>query len=57
MVEIVNLNKRRKARARDERAAEAAENRVRYGRTRLERAREAADAAKAERALEGKRLD
>lgn len=55
MAEIVNLNKARKARARDEAARQAAANRVRHGRTKAEkendrRARErhkdAADAAR-----------
>ena len=35
--DIVNLNKARKKKAREERAAKAQENRVRFGRTKAER--------------------
>jgi hypothetical protein len=57
MGEIVNLNKARKARAKEARAVAAEENRVRHGRTKLERLDRAADARKAEQLLDGKRLD
>ena len=42
MAEIVNLNRRRKQKARAEAAAQAAENRVRFGRTKAEKRHEAA---------------
>ena len=41
MAEIVNLNKFRKKKAREEASAQAAENRVRFGRTRAEKERDA----------------
>lgn len=52
MGEVVNLRLHRKKRARAEREAEAAENRVRFGRSRPDR-----KLAEAERALEVRRLD
>ena len=42
MAEIVNLNKFRKKKARESAAAQAAENRVRFGRTKAEKERDAA---------------
>ena len=56
-VEIVNLNKARKARARDAAKSLAAENRVAFGRTRAEKAKGKAEAAQAARLLDGKRLE
>lgn len=38
MAEIVNLNRMRKAKARDRAEAEAAANRVKHGRTKAEKA-------------------
>lgn len=57
MAEIINLNRVRKARARDEARASAEVNRARYGRNRAER--EAADKARdtAERHLDGHRRE
>lgn len=55
--EIINLNRLRKARARDAEAAKAAENRVRHGRTGAEKARDATDAARRRAALEGHRVE
>lgn len=52
MSEIVNLNKARKAKARSEAKAGAAQNRVKFGRTKLEKT-----AAKAEAAKQARRLD
>ncbi|MEM8617003.1 MAG: DUF4169 family protein [Pseudomonadota bacterium] len=46
MPEPINLNKARKARARADRAQRAAENRVKFGRT---KAQKAADAREAQR--------
>lgn len=53
MSEIVNLNKARKARARIEARAGAAENRIRFGRTKAEKAGAKAESARAERRLDG----
>jgi hypothetical protein len=50
--EIINLRQFRKQRARDEKAAEAAENRSRFGRTKAERALEEQSLTRA-----GKMLD
>ncbi len=53
MGEIVNLRKHRKAKAREQAAADAAENRARHGRTAAERERERIEAEQAERKLDG----
>jgi hypothetical protein len=45
MAEIVNLNRARKAKARDAAEAKATENRANYGHTKAERARLAAEKA------------
>jgi hypothetical protein len=52
MAEIVNLRQARKARARAEKAAEAAANRAKFGRTKTEKAAEAARRELAERQLD-----
>ncbi len=57
MAEVVNLNRYRKARRNAEADKTAAENRVRYGRTKAERDREAQEKARAERELDGSRRD
>ena len=57
MAEIINLRQARKRRARDEKAAKAEENRVRFGRTKGERRKTKDDGEKAARDLDGKKLD
>jgi hypothetical protein len=52
MADVINLNKERKRRARDEAQRQAAANRVRYGRTKAQRERDAAEAEEARRRLE-----
>jgi hypothetical protein len=52
MTGVINLNKARKARARASDKVQAAENRVRHGRTKAERVQ-----AETEAAAEGRRLD
>ncbi len=52
MSEIVNLNRVRKAKAREDRAAQADANRTKFGRTKAERERQTAQDA-----LEAQRLD
>ena len=52
MAEIVNLRQARKAKARAGKEAEAATNRVRFGRTKAEKTIEAA-----KKSIEDKRLD
>lgn len=54
MGEVVNLNRARKARAKTERERTAAENRVRFGRTKAERDEERARREAAERLLDGR---
>ena len=53
MAEIVNLNRVRKAKARDAAEAQAAENRAKYGQTKAERARLTAEKAKLRAATDG----
>ena len=52
MAEIVNLNKTRKAKAKADRAAQAKENRVAFGRTKAEK-----NKAEAQRKLDARKLD
>jgi hypothetical protein len=54
---IVNLNKRRKQREQAEGERRAAENRVRFGRTKGARAKDLREHEQAEKSLEDKRLD
>ena len=56
MAELVNLNKARKGRARADAEAKAAQNRVRFGRTKAEKGLAEARADKARKDLDaGKR--
>lgn len=57
MGEIVNLRQARKRRQRALREAEAAANRVRYGRTAAEKRTDTLEAGRRERAQDGARLD
>ncbi len=57
MGEIVNLRRRRKANAREEKAARAAENRMRFGRTLSAKRMERAIELKRERDLDGRRIE
>lgn len=57
MADVINLNRARKRREREQAAAQAAENRVRHGLSKAERARLAAEAAEASRKLEALRRD
>lgn len=57
MTAPVNLNKARKARAKNQAKAAAAENRVRFGRTGADRALAAAEREKAARDLDGRKRD
>jgi hypothetical protein len=57
MGEIVNLRRRRKANAREEKAARAAENRMRFGRTLPAKRMERAIELKRERDLDGRRIE
>src|SRR5690348_5552270 len=54
---IVNLNRYRKKRQRDEAEASAAANRARFGRSKEEREKEERERERAEKALDEKRLE
>lgn len=56
MAEIVNLNRARKQKTRADREKQAAENRVKFGRSRDRKRAEAAVEEKAERDLSAHRL-
>lgn len=53
MADLVNFNKARKAKARDQDRAQAAQNRVAFGRTKAEKTLTKAEGDKADRALDG----
>lgn len=53
MGEVINLNKVRKRKAREQAAAQAAENRARFGRTKEQKQREAATSEEAQKRLDG----
>jgi hypothetical protein len=57
MSEIVNLRQAKKRRARAEKDAKAAANRVAFGRTKAERQKTSAERVKDKRDLDGKKLD
>ena len=57
MAEPINLNKARKARGKAAAKAQAAENRVRFGRPKAERLNEKLEAERARRELEGKKRE
>jgi hypothetical protein len=54
MSSVTNLNQFRKAKARQDKRAKAAETAVKFGRTKAQRDLEKARAAKAKRDLDGK---
>lgn len=56
MAEIINLNRAKKARARDSEQRLAAENRVRFGRTKVEKVNDRREAARREQLLSAKEL-
>ena len=53
MAEIVNLNKARKARAKQEAEAQAAANRVKHGRNKAEKSNDARAEARRQALLDG----
>ena len=54
---IVNLNQYRKKRGRAEAERRAAENRIRFGRSRKERRQDMRESERANNELDGKRLE
>lgn len=57
MTDVINLNKKRKAKARDEKEKKASENRQNFGRTKLEKQAQKKSAERAERHLLGHKLE
>jgi len=57
LVEPINLNKYRKARARADKAQTAQENRIKFGRTKAEKTRDQQSKAKGQTDLDGKKRD
>jgi hypothetical protein len=57
MAEIVNLNKRRKAKARADDESRAAANRVKYGRTKAEKENDRRAEVRSARLHRGRKLD
>jgi hypothetical protein len=57
MAELINLNKARKAKARAAAKAQAAQNRVKFGREKDETAAARLEAERARRELEGKKRE
>lgn len=57
MADIINLNKVRKLKARTAAELRAAENRIRFGRSKDEKQRERNETAEAAKKLDGHKLD
>ena len=57
MAEIINLNKHRKARARDAAESQSAANRIKYGRTKAEKENDRRAEERKERSLQDRKLD
>lgn len=57
MTEIINLNKKRKAKKLVEKEVKASENRIKFGRTKAEKDAEKLKKQFAERELKGKKLE
>jgi len=53
MTDIINLNQKRKAKARGQKEKTAAQNRVKFGRTKEEKLKEKQEAERAARQVEG----
>ncbi len=57
MTEIINLNKKRKARARTQKEKTASENRIKFGRTKQEKTIGQRNAKSAEQRLAGHKIE
>ncbi|KAA0683453.1 DUF4169 family protein [Roseomonas genomospecies 6] len=57
MADIVNLNRFRKMRLKEEREKTAEENRIRFGRTKAEKLRDRQDAERRAADLDGKKVE
>ena len=57
MGDLINFNKARKARVKNVARATAAMNRAKYGRTKAEKARDELEKARADRQVDGAKLE
>ncbi|MEL6258409.1 MAG: DUF4169 family protein [Pseudomonadota bacterium] len=57
MADLINLNKARKAKARVDKQARAAANRVKHGRTKTEKAVDSANTAKLSKLIDGSKRE
>jgi hypothetical protein len=57
MVEVINLNKKRKAKARLQKDKKASENRIKFGRTKKAKRLEKQENERQERHLDGHKLE
>ncbi|HHF0525917.1 TPA: DUF4169 family protein [Legionella anisa] len=57
MVNVINLNKKRKAKIRLEKEKKASENRIKFGRTKKEKLLEKQENERDERHLDGHKLE
>ncbi len=57
MGDVVNLNKARKAKARDDARSTAQANRAKFGRTKDEKVRDRIEKARVEKVVDGAKLD
>lgn len=57
MVDVINLNKKRKIKIRLEKEKKASENRIKFGRTKKEKQIEKQDKERNDRHLEGHKLE
>jgi hypothetical protein len=57
MVEIINLNKKRKAKIRLEKEKKATENRIKFGRTKKEKLMDKKEKERFEKHLDGHKLE
>lgn len=56
MVDVVNLNQFRKARARTDKTKQAQDNRAKFGRTKADKAKDAKDRSQQSDTLDGKEI-
>lgn len=57
MAEVINLNKKRKAKNKVEKEKKASENRIKFGRTKIEKQLEKLDIERHQRHLDGHKLE
>lgn len=57
MADIINLRSARKQKARADKEAQSAQNRILFGRTKAEKLKEAAEKARAEKHIDGHKRD